>query len=243
MLCRMGGWTQVQNRMIRAATALAALGFVAACEAPAPTASNGDKPDVAASSPDTPKQAPVAEARHIVVAAGQSLSRIAVRYGTPQRAIIAANDLTPPYKLKIGQELLIPNADGPAPAPAEAGTPAPEIIPLDRPAVAESTAPPPTTAPPPDVPAVKPLEAAAPVADKSPETSSPAIPAVPTTTAGPPASSASAALPAPATTAAASVPAAPPPPGVTCPYGTTGMWSVDIIKAPVYICRNSQSPS
>lgn len=233
----------MQNCMLRAAAALAALGFIAACEAPAPTASDGDKPEVAASSPDTPKQAPVAEARHIVVAAGQSLSRIAVKYHTPQRVIIAANDLTPPYKIKIGQELLIPSADGPAPAPASAGAPVPEIIPLDRPAVVESAAPPPTTAPPPDTPAVKPLEAAAPPADKTPETPSAPVLAAPATTAGPPASSTSAALPAPATTAAASVPAAPPPPGVTCPYGTIGMWSVDIIKVPVYICRNPQSPS
>ncbi len=237
----------MQNRMLRAATVLAALGFVAACEAPAPTASNGDKPDVAASSPDTPKQAPVAEARHIVVEAGQSVSRIAVKYGVSRRAIIDANNLTPPYKIKTGQHLLIPSAGGSPPAPAVAGSPPPEIISLDRPAVAESTAPPPTTSPPPDVPAVKPLEAAAPAGDKSPELSRAPVLAAPATTAGPPASSASAALPAPATTAAASapapVPAAPPPPGVTCPYGTIGMWSVDIIKAPVYICRNPQSPS
>src|SRR5579862_355926 len=128
----MGGRTPVQNRMLRAAAALAAIGFVTACEAPTPTASNGDAPNVAAPGPDTPQGAPVAnrEARQIVVEAGQSVSRIAVKYGLSKRAIIAANNLTPPYKIKIGQQLLIPSADGPPPAPAAAGSPAPEIIAL-----------------------------------------------------------------------------------------------------------------
>jgi LysM repeat protein len=238
----------MQNRMLRAAAALAAIGFVAACEAPTPTASNGVASDVAAPSPDTPKQAPAAEreARQIVVQPGQSVSRIAAKYGMSKRAIIAANDLTPPYKIKIGQQLLLPSADGPPPAPAAAGSPAPEIIALDRPAAPESTAPPPTAAPPPDVPAVKPLEVAAPAGDKSPELSRAPVAAIPATTGGPPASSGSAQPPAPATTAAASAPASVPaaaPPGVTCPSGTIGMWSVDIIKVPVYICRNLQSPS
>ena len=69
----------MQNRMLRAVAALVAIGFVAACEAPAPAVSNGVAPDVAASSPNTPKQAAAAEreARQIVVQPGQSLSRIA----------------------------------------------------------------------------------------------------------------------------------------------------------------------
>jgi murein DD-endopeptidase MepM/ murein hydrolase activator NlpD len=211
---------------------------------------NGVAPDVAAPSPNTPKQALVAEreARQIVVQAGQSLSRIAAKYDMPQRAIIAANDLTPPYKIKIGQQLLIPSADGPPTAPAAVGSPPPGVISVDRPALRESAAPPPTAgpAPSPDVPAVKPFEVAAPTGDKSPELlRAPVIP-VPATTGGPPASSGPAELPAPATTAAASartsVPAAAPP-GVTCPSGTIGMWSVDIIKVPVYICRKPQSQS
>src|SRR5271170_2047239 len=107
------GRMPVQNRLLLAAAALAAIGFVAACEAPTATVSNGVAPEAAAPGPDTPKEAPVA--RQIVVEAGQSLSRIAAKYGTPQRAIIAANNLTPPYNLKIGQQLLIPSADGPPP--------------------------------------------------------------------------------------------------------------------------------
>ena len=76
----------VQNRMLRAAAAIAAIGFVAACEAPTLTFLNDVAPDVAASSPNIPEQAPVAkrEARQIVVQPGQSLSRIAVKYDMPQ---------------------------------------------------------------------------------------------------------------------------------------------------------------
>jgi LysM repeat protein len=219
----------VQNRLLRVAAVIAALGFVAACEAPTPTALNGDAPNTAAPSSDTPKQASAAkeETRQIVVEPGQSVSRIAAKYHMPRRTIIAANDLTPPYKIKIGQQLRIPGAGGPPTAPAVAGSPAPEIIPLDRPALPGSTAPPPTAAtaaptaspePPPVAPALQPAELAAPADDKSP---------------------------APATTAAAAasnaVPAAAPP-GVTCPSGTIGLWSDrDIIKLPVYICRKPQA--
>src|SRR5271155_5147757 len=172
----MEGRTPVQNRMLRAAFAIAAIGFVAACEVePAPTALSGVGPDVAAPSPDIPTQAPAAkrEARQIVVHAGQSLSRIATEYGIPQRTIVAANDLTPPYKIKIGQQLLIPSAADPTPTPAVVGSPPPEIIQAARPPPPRSTAPPPTAETaipsPPAVPAVQPFEAAAPASDKSTE--------------------------------------------------------------------------
>jgi len=119
--------------MLRAAVAIAAIGLVAACaaEPPTPTVLNDVAPDVALPSPDIAKQAPAGkrEARQIVVHAGQSLSRIAAEYGMPQRTIIAANDLTPPYKIKIGQQLRIPSADEP-PAPSVVGSASPEIIPV-----------------------------------------------------------------------------------------------------------------
>jgi LysM repeat protein len=237
----------MQNRILRAAATIAAIGFVTACEAPTPTVLNDVAPDVAAPSSDTPKQASVAkrQTRKIVVEAGQSLSRIAVKYHVPQRTIIAANDLTPPYKIKIGQHLRVPGAGGPPAAPAVVGSSPPEIIPLDRPA---PPAPPATAAtaspPPPVVPVLKPIEVAAPAGDKSPET--PVVP-VAATTGSPPASAGSAEQPAPATTAAAPPPAsisAAAPPGVTCPAGTIGTWSDrDIIKLPVYICHKPPSQS
>src|SRR6266568_3429748 len=159
--------------MLRAAVAIAAIGFVAACaaEPPTPTVLNDVAPDVATPSPDIAKQAPAIkrEARQIVVHAGQSLSRIAAEYGMPQRTIIAANDLTPPYKIKIGQQLRIPSADEP-PAPSAVGSPSAKVIPLDRSALPGSTPPPPTAVtaspPPPAVPAVKPFEVAAPAPAK-----------------------------------------------------------------------------
>src|SRR5437773_2714827 len=128
----MGGRIPVQNRILRAAAVLVAIGFVAACEAPAPTVSNGVAPDVAAPSPSIPKQASVAKrkARQIVVQPGRSVSRIAAKYGVSERAIIAANNLTPPYKIKIGQQLLIPGAEGPPAAPAAVGSPPAEAISL-----------------------------------------------------------------------------------------------------------------
>ncbi len=249
----MGGRTQVQNRMLRVAVAIAAIGFVAACEAetPTPTVLNDVAPDVALPSPDIAKQAPAGkrEARQIVVHAGQSLSRIAAEYGMPQRTIIAANDLTPPYKIKIGQQLRIPSADEP-PAPSVVGSASPEIIPVGGSALPGSTPPPPTAvtaspAAPPAVPAVvKPFEVAAPAGAKSPEPlPAPVVPA-PTKTSA--ASLGTAELPAPATTAAAPSPTPVPaaaPPGVTCPSGTMGMWSEDIIKKPVYVCRKLGSQS
>jgi len=237
--------------MLRVAVAIAAIGLVAACaaEPPTPTVLNDVAPDVALPSPDIAKQAPAGkrEARQIVVHAGQSLSRIAAEYGMPQRTIIAANDLTPPYKIKIGQQLRIPSADEP-PAPSVVGSASPEIIPVGGSALPGSTPPPPTAVtaspPPPAVPAVKPFEVAAPAGAKSPEPlPAPVVPA-PTKTSA--ASLGTAELPAPATTAAAPSPTPVPaaaPPGVTCPSGTMGMWSEDIIKKPVYVCRKLGSQS
>jgi LysM repeat protein len=243
----------VQNCMLRVAAAIAALGFVAACQAPTPTAANGGAPEVAAPGPDTPQQALAAkpEAQQIVVEAGRSVSRIAAKYGVSPRAIIDANNLTPPYKIKTGQQLLVPGAGGSPPAPSVAGSAAPEIVSLDPPAHLGSTAPPPTAAtaspaPPPAVPALKPFEVAAPAGDKNPEPLRGSVVSAPAATGGLPASSGSAGPPAPAATAAAPSPTPVPaaaPPGVTCPSGTVGMWSEDIIKKPVYICHMPQSQS
>jgi LysM repeat protein len=44
----------------------------------------------------------------IAVKPGQSLGRIAEHYHVSKRAIIAANQLRPPYELKAGSQLVIP---------------------------------------------------------------------------------------------------------------------------------------
>lgn len=88
-----------------------------------------------------------ANQRVIVVERGQSLGRIAEHYRVPKHEIIDANHLKPPYKVEIGQRLVLPGggdatspqtaqADtiplgGPPPQPA-AGAPA--VVPLDGPA-------------------------------------------------------------------------------------------------------------
>ena len=46
----------------------------------------------------------------IAVKPGQSLGRIAEHYHVSKRAIIAANQLQPPYELKAGSQLVIPGA-------------------------------------------------------------------------------------------------------------------------------------
>jgi LysM repeat protein len=159
-------------------------------------------------SPDAGPQAMKPQTRHIVVEEGQSISRIAAKYHVPESTIITANRLSAPYKLNIGQRLLLPSPS------AVVGPPAAETISLDGPGP-----PPPATALP--KPQAEPIPSAAPAAiSPAPlqaETGPSPMPVA--APAGPP------------------QPAAAPPAGVTCPPGTTGAWTVDIIKAPVYVCR------
>ncbi len=44
----------------------------------------------------------------VVVARGDTVYGIARRFGLPVRAVIAANDLAPPYRLRVGQRLRVP---------------------------------------------------------------------------------------------------------------------------------------
>src|SRR5436309_847502 len=89
------------------ATACVLAVLVAACAAdstePAPVFLRGAEPAVSIGS-----AALRGEARQIVVRPGQSLRGIAHAYHVPPSAIVAANHLTPPYKVAIGQRLLIP---------------------------------------------------------------------------------------------------------------------------------------
>ncbi len=75
-----------------------------------------------------PPMGPMAEARHvIVVERGESLGRIAARYHVAKNEIIEANHLRPPYKVEIGQRLVLPGGMVP-PQMAQAGS-----IPLEGP--------------------------------------------------------------------------------------------------------------
>jgi murein DD-endopeptidase MepM/ murein hydrolase activator NlpD len=99
----------------------------------APPMSYGPPPRVASRplAPPTPMHAvPVPPAmaqsqRVIVVARGESLGRIAERYRVPRHDIIEANHLRAPYKVEIGQRLVLPGG-APSPQMAQSGP-----IPLD----------------------------------------------------------------------------------------------------------------
>ncbi len=55
------------------------------------------------------RPAPAAEAKRIVTArSGDTVYAIARRHGVPVRALIDANGLGPPYRLRVGQELVLP---------------------------------------------------------------------------------------------------------------------------------------
>src|SRR5215469_10321081 len=69
---------------------------------PAPVFLNGATTKPAAAKPTTP------DTRFVIVGPGQSLGGIAEANHVPKQAIIAANRLSPPYKLKSGQVLRIP---------------------------------------------------------------------------------------------------------------------------------------
>ena len=58
-----------------------------------------------------PEAKPAAVGRTVhVVRAGDTLSRIAIRYGVTRKALIGANKLTRPEQLRIGQRVLVPGA-------------------------------------------------------------------------------------------------------------------------------------
>jgi LysM repeat protein len=162
--------------------------------------------------PGSSDPAPVraSEARQIVVEEGQSISRIAAKYRAPEAAIIEANHLTPPYKLKVGQRLVMPGPKE-ATAPVVVASRAPEPIPLDDPAPQAATG---------SAPAAQPQAEASLGSTAASVAAEPAPPPMPV-----------AAEPVPPMAAAAA------PAGATCPPGRTGAWSTDIIRQPVYICR------
>ncbi len=174
----MGDYKFRRRGIFRAAPTVALVGLVAACAwgapNPAPVELKGVAPSVSAEPTIEPGRGAFSAAggQTIVVEHGQSVSIIAHAYHVPERAIIAANHLTPPYKVVAGQHLVIPGGARPimqaatpptmppplapmaAAAPPSAPPPAPiaqtrgqpEIIPLDGPAPEKSAASPPRAA-------------------------------------------------------------------------------------------------
>jgi|SRR5215472_11598267 len=89
-----------------------------------------------------PAVAPMAPLQ-VVVRRGQTLDGFAYTYHVPKSAIIAANGLRPPYELKAGTRLTIPNARGAVrqAAIAPPPRPAPPPVPAQQAAIPQ---PPPT---------------------------------------------------------------------------------------------------
>lgn len=91
----------------RSAAVCAIAGLVACCAGEMdPTIVKVDAGEAAAA-PTPPIQTQEGP-RHIIVRPGQSLGAIARRYGVPERDIIAANQMKPPYRLTAGAQLLFP---------------------------------------------------------------------------------------------------------------------------------------
>src|SRR5947208_14628242 len=92
------------RRILSAKAAVLCAALVAACEAPAPTAAVSNDTATGSTAPSATAVASNSvagrESRQIVVEEGQSISRIAIKYRLPKAAIIAANRLEPPYKIK-----------------------------------------------------------------------------------------------------------------------------------------------
>ena len=85
---------------------------------PTPAASKAPDSPVASGRTITPEAAalvspPLSKARYVTVARGQSLNEIAHSQHMSPTALAAANHLKPPYKLKAGSRLRLPDASPP----------------------------------------------------------------------------------------------------------------------------------
>ncbi len=126
-------------RNISAAAVVLASGvFLAACapETPSPNAATGTAPAGINPAANAERQPTTnaARKRYLIVQRGQSLGRIAETYHVAAQVIIAANKLSPPYRLKAGARLLLP-------APAVAIEPTPHGAAHAEPARSSSARP------------------------------------------------------------------------------------------------------
>ena len=120
-----------RRRGLAAAVSLSAIaGLLTACAegpaVPAPVYMRGAAP-MAANGPPPPWR----ENKIVIVRRGQSLGEIARANHVPEGALIAANNLKPPYALHAGARLVIPDRD--APPTQQAMTP-PRVAPPHHPA-------------------------------------------------------------------------------------------------------------
>jgi murein DD-endopeptidase MepM/ murein hydrolase activator NlpD len=224
----MGDSIKLSPGIARVATVVVAVGLLAACDSltrpPAPVDMRGGAPMTARPAPPPMRQ--------VTVEDGQNIGKIAHKYHVPLNALVAANHLTAPYKLKIGQRLLIPDHSAPgdpapiktATAPTAAAAAVTAATPLAPPAAASSPAAKamPDVVPldgPPPPPAATGASSPPPATSPPPPPSQAAAAPPPPAGSGPPAvvapRNAAAALPLPGEQGGA--PAPPPPPVVAAP--------------------------
>jgi murein DD-endopeptidase MepM/ murein hydrolase activator NlpD len=189
--------------LVRAGFVLILTGLVGACAEPtepAPVFQKGQVTPVIGPMPAPPP------ALQVIVKRGQTLDGYAYTYHVPKSAIIAANNLRPPYQLKTGQRLTIPTAGGPVhqavarPLAASPIVSTPTPLPPPQAAVPQ---PPPTpqsiTPPGKASPDVIPLDGPAPpkqaAAAPPPATSAPPVAATLTPPSAPPAAAQASASP------------------------------------------------
>jgi LysM repeat protein len=77
---------------------------------PTPTATKSPTPTPSATKSPTPTPTPTATTKpsNYTVVAGDTLSKIATRFGVTQAALMAANKITNPNSIQLGQKLVIP---------------------------------------------------------------------------------------------------------------------------------------
>ena len=146
-----------------------ALGACAQQQNPAPVFQGEATPPIyttMSAYPPMPAPAP-----QVIVKRGQTLDGYAYTYHVPKSAIIAANGLRPPYELKIGQHLTIPNSHVAMSPPMHPIAAAPVVVAANWPS------PHPVAASPPS------LQAGMPQPPPTPQTLTPPQPAVPSSAA------------------------------------------------------------
>jgi murein DD-endopeptidase MepM/ murein hydrolase activator NlpD len=141
-----------RRRGLAAAASLSAIAaLLAACVqgpmTPAPVYLRGAAPMAA----DGPPPSPWRENKTVIVRRGQSVSDIAHANHVPEGALIAANNLNPPYRLRVGARLIIPDRNvppvrqaalRPVPAPTKIMTASPPPRPIPPPQMAANVPPP-----------------------------------------------------------------------------------------------------
>jgi murein DD-endopeptidase MepM/ murein hydrolase activator NlpD len=196
--------------LARAGFAALLAGLMGGCAeqgAPAPVFLRGDAAGGVPAFTPIPSS-PMPPPGHVVVRRGQTLDGYAYTYHVPRSAIIAANNLRPPYELKAGQRLIIPTGGRPVPPPLAAApvmlprpVPPPTQVALSPPQPAAVPQPPsrPETIAPAAAPEVIPLDgpppkeaAAAPATLTPPKPAGPPSPQQQQTSPPPPAAAAEA---------------------------------------------------